>query len=60
MEFAHSDARWGDLRSALSWLEVVEVLEDGLDDALTRERDEWQRELAVRSATESPGAPVHR
>ena len=60
VEFAHSDARWGDLRSALSWLEVVEVLEDGLDDTLTRERNQWQRELAVQSATESPGAPVHR
>jgi hypothetical protein len=60
VEFAHADARWGDLHSALSWLEVVEVLEDGLDDALTREREAWQAELVARGGSESPGAPVHR
>jgi sulfide:quinone oxidoreductase len=60
VEFAHADARWGDLHSALSWLEVVEVIDGELDDALTRRRDEWQRELAGRGAYEAPGAPAHR
>jgi hypothetical protein len=60
VEFAHADARWGDLRSALSRLEVVEVIEGGLDDVLAHEREEWRRELAARGAVEPPGAPAHR
>ena len=57
LEFAHADARWGDLRSAVAWLEVVEAIQGGLDDSLRHERQGWLRQLAAEPAPESPGAP---
>jgi hypothetical protein len=57
LEFAHADARWGDLRSAVAWLEVVEAIDGELDDALRDERETWLRQLAAQSTPEAPGAP---
>ena len=50
VEFAQTDARWGDLGSALEWLAVAERLGGDLGEALIGQRDEWQRELGATPA----------
>jgi sulfide:quinone oxidoreductase len=41
--FAEADARAGDFRSALSWLEVLERLDGVLPESYLKKRDDWQR-----------------
>ena len=42
LEMAESDARWGDHRSALRWLQTVEWLDGALPQELALKRAEWR------------------
>jgi sulfide:quinone oxidoreductase len=50
VEFAQTDARWGDLGSALEWLAVAERLGGELDETLIGQRESLQRELGATPA----------
>ncbi len=45
LDFAEADARDGDFRSALSWLDVIERLDGLLPPGYLEKRDTWQRLL---------------
>jgi sulfide:quinone oxidoreductase len=45
IDMAESDARWGDLRSALRWLQTIEWLDGALPLALAEKRARWSAEL---------------
>ena len=45
IDFAEADARAGDLRSALGWLDVIERLEGVLPEGFAQKREAWQRRL---------------
>jgi len=45
LDFAEADARAGDFRSALSWLDVIERLDGVLPAGYLEKRDAWQRQL---------------
>jgi sulfide:quinone oxidoreductase len=45
VEMAEADARWGDLRSALRWLQTVEWLDGALPQGLATRRAQWRAEL---------------
>ena len=57
IEFAHADARWGDLASALWWLAVAERLGGELDESLQEQRAAWRRELGERVVNPVGAAP---
>lgn len=44
---ADADARWGDIKGALRWLDVAERLDLALPESYARKRQEWSRELSV-------------
>jgi sulfide:quinone oxidoreductase len=50
VEFAQTDARRGDMSSALEWLAVAERLGGELDETLIGQRESWQRELGATPA----------
>ena len=45
LDMAESDARWGDLRSALRWLQTIEWLDGALPQDLADKRARWRAEL---------------
>jgi sulfide:quinone oxidoreductase len=45
IDMAESDARWGDLRSALRWLQTIEWLDGALPVGLAEKRARWRAEL---------------
>jgi hypothetical protein len=45
LDMAETDARWGDLRSALRWLQTIEWLDGALPQELAEKRARWRAEL---------------